>query len=140
MSKPEIRNNIKTPMFKIQNKVRARPWLLCFGHLCFGHLDASSFGIRISDFRVFAKWVKYQPQNHDFTLPKSEAELLRHGAKKVIERADSEARRFTPTFRKTSGLPLSEFEKAIHTSPDQSFGRELRQTPYSTRPAQTSPD
>ncbi|MBN2031656.1 MAG: hypothetical protein JW836_00145, partial [Deltaproteobacteria bacterium] len=28
---------------------------------------------------VSAKWVKYQPQDHDFTLPKSEAELLRHG-------------------------------------------------------------
>jgi hypothetical protein len=36
-------------------------------------------GIRISDFRVSAKWVKCQPQDHGYTLPKSEAELLRHG-------------------------------------------------------------
>jgi hypothetical protein len=44
----EIRNNIKTPMFKIQNKVGARPWFLCFDHLCFGHLDLFRVSIFVS--------------------------------------------------------------------------------------------
>jgi enoyl-[acyl-carrier protein] reductase III len=54
-------------------------FVLDFGHCRFDIV--SDFGFRASNFRVSGKWVKYHPQNHDLILPKSEAELLRHGTR-----------------------------------------------------------
>jgi hypothetical protein len=54
-------------------------FVLDFGHCRFDIV--SNFGFRASDFRVSGKWVKYDPKNHDLILPKSEAELLRHGTR-----------------------------------------------------------
>ncbi len=50
ISKSEIRNNIKIPIFKIQNKSGTRPWFFCFDHSCFEHLNL--FRVSIFEFRI----------------------------------------------------------------------------------------
>jgi len=69
----EIRNpkQYQNPNLQNSKQSQGKTVVVVFWSLVFCSFRfASSFDIRISDFRVSAKWVKWQPQDHDFTLPK----------------------------------------------------------------------